>query len=289
MHIDFKQFIELELQKIHKNLKSFKWMSIDGGSINETYKVSTSTQNYFVKLNTKTVFENGFKEEVAGLQFLNENSALVPQVILEGTFNNSVFLVLEWIDSGRETPVFWENFGKQLAKLHQHTYHQFGLNYPNFMGQLPQNNTFFDDFVSFFVENRLKPQVALAYHNNLLTKQHVKHFENLYKQLPAIFPKEQPSAVHGDLWSGNFMCNTLQKAILIDPAVYYGHREVDLAMSTLFGGFSNQFYETYNEVFPLEKGFEKRKNYYNLYPLLIHLNLFGSSYLKSITSIISYF
>ena len=131
--------------------------------------------------------------------------------------------------------------------------------------------------------------MKLAYDSRLLSIHHLKYFESLYKQLKSIFPNEAPCAVHGDLWCGNFMCSTSEKAILIDPAVHYSHREVDLAMTTLFGGFSSEFYNSYQEIYPLERGFQQRKELYNLYPLLIHLNLFGTSYLKSIESIVSQF
>ena len=111
----------------------------------------------------------------------------------------------------------------------------------------------------------------------------------LLKEMPNIFPVEKPSALHGDLWSGNFLCDEKKKAVFIDPAVYFGHREVDLAMSMLFGGFSKEFYSIYDEEFPLLEGFLNRKEYYNLYPLLIHLNLFGRSYTPSIKAIIADF
>lgn len=289
MNFDLQQHIETQINQILLTDATYKWTSVSGGSINNAYKLSSGELNYFVKTNTISVFENGFKEEVLGLEFLNKNEALVPKIIAEGRFKNAIYLVLDWIETGNKTSVFWNNFAEQLANLHQHKSHQFGLDYSNFMGQLPQKNTFFDDFIEFFIENRLKPQVVLAFNNGLLQKKHLQQFQYLYKQLPSIFPKEKPCAVHGDLWSGNFMNTIQQKAVLIDPAVYYGHREVDLAMSTLFGGFSYQFYQTYNEIYPLAIGFDNRKEFYNLYPLLIHLNLFGSSYLSSITRIISYF
>ena len=267
----------------------FTWQNVSGGSINNTFKVSTKRQTFFVKTNSKTIFKNGFKEEVLGLKFLKNHNTLVPKKIVEGTFNNSIYLVLEWVERKEPTSKFWKNFAFQLANLHQHKGKQFGLNYSNYMGQLLQKNTFSSDFTDFFVENRLKPQVKLAYNANLLKKKQILQFENLYKHLSGIFPNEKPCAVHGDLWSGNYICGVNEKAIFIDPAVYYGHREVDLAMSLLFGGFSTEFYQNYQQFFPLKKGFDKRKDLYNLYPLLIHLNLFGNSYLKSIESIITKF
>ena len=264
----------------------FNWQPIGGGSINTTYKITSEKHEFFIKTNTNSVFKNGFTEEVLGLQFLENNSAIIPKIILEGTYHNHIYLILEWIEIGDKTLNFWKNFAHQLASLHRHKENYFGLAYDNFMGNLTQKNTSKNNFSDFFIENRLKPQIKIAFENNLLQKKHLSSFNNLYKQLASIFPLEDPCAVHGDLWSGNFICNKNQKAVLIDPAVYYGHREIDLAMTTLFGGFSNQFYNYYQEIYPLEKGFENRKDIYNLYPLLIHLNLFGTSYLNSIESIL---
>ena len=289
MNLELHQHIQDVINnQLSANLK-FNWQPIGGGSINNTYKITANNYTYFVKTNTVQVFENGFKEEVLGLQFLKSHHTLTPKIISEGVCQESIYLVLEWVETGVQTSNFWKNFAHQLANLHQHKSAQFGLEYTNYMGQLSQNNTFSNSFTDFFIENRLKPQVELAFNSNLLQTKHRYQFEKLYKQLPAIFPSEKPSAVHGDLWSGNFICNSQEKAVFIDPAVYYGHREVDVAMSMLFGGFSQDFYATYQEIYPLEKGFHYRKDYYNLYPLLIHLNLFGSSYLRSIEKILSQF
>jgi fructosamine-3-kinase len=289
MDSHFKTYIENCLNKHFKTNSIFYWQAVSGGSINNTFKVFNENHTFFVKTNTKTVFENGFNEEVLGLQFLAKHKALVPNIVLKGSFNNYIYLVLEWVESVAETTKFWINFAEQLANLHQQKSKKFGLDYANYMGQLLQTNTFSTNFSDFFIENRLKPQVKLAYNSAKFSKKNVDQIEKLYKKLPEIFPTENPCAVHGDLWSGNFMCSKNQNAVLIDPAVYYGHREIDLAMTTLFGGFSTVFYNHYNEIYPLEKGFNNRKDFYNLYPLLIHLNLFGSSYLRSIENIITEF
>jgi fructosamine-3-kinase len=289
MDLKFQQHIATKInRKLNRNLR-FYWQSVGGGSINTTHKISSENFNYFVKTNTTSVFKNGFKEEVLGLQFLKKQGAIVPKIIIEGAFNNHIYLVLAWIDEGIKIEKFWKNFAFHLANLHQQSAEQFGLEYPNFMGELPQKNTFYNDFSTFFIENRLKPQVKLAFNKGFLQTKQLSQFENLYKQLPSIFPIEKPSAVHGDLWSGNYICSQNNKVVFIDPAVYYGHREIDLAMSMLFGGFSLEFYNTYQEIYTLEKGFNSRKDIYNLYPLLIHLNLFGNSYFKNIETIVSKF
>lgn len=274
--------------KFSKNA-TYKWQNIGGGSINATYKITSTAHSFFVKTNTTSTFKTGFTEEVLGLQFLNTHNIITPTIIYEGVFLNEIFLVLSWVDSGAKTNLFWQNFAEQLVHLHQQTEVEFGLGYSNYMGSLLQKNTRFNNFSDFFIENRLKPQVKLAYDNNKLQQKHLKQFEALYVELPAIFPIEKPSALHGDLWSGNFICSNNEKAVFIDPAVYYGHREMDIAMTQLFGGFSEGFYKNYQDLFPLASCFNLRTNFYNLYPLLIHLNLFGNSYLGSIENIITKF
>ena len=289
MKLELQQHIEHQLLSLSSTNNTFKWQTVEGGSINKTFKVSTPTNTYFVKTNTTSVFKNGFKEEVLGLQFLEKNNAFIPKIISEGSFQNDIFLILEWIEKGTETNLFWGNFAQELAELHQQKGTQFGLDHSNYMGQLPQNNSRFDDFVTFFIENRLKPQVKLAFDSNKIEKKHLAQFDVLYTDINSIFPEEKPAAIHGDLWSGNYICSTQEKAILIDPAVYYGHREIDIAMTQLFGGFPPLFYKRYNEIYPLEPCFNLRTNFYNLYPLLVHLNLFGNSYLKSVEDIITKF
>ncbi len=289
MNTALQQHIENCLNEKYASQFNFDWIQVSGGSINNTYKITSKRYSFFVKTNTLSTFNNGFEEEVLGLQFLNNYSVSTPEIIDYGVFGISIYLVLGWVESYRETPSFWKYFAQQLVSLHQQNNKLFGLDYSNFMGELTQKNTFFTSFSEFFIENRLKPQVELAFNSNKLQQKHLLQFKRLYKELPSIFPIEKPSAIHGDLWSGNYICSQNEKVILIDPAVNYGHREIDLAMSLLFGGFSNKFYTTYQEISPLEKGFNNRKDIYNLYPLLVHLNLFGNSYLSSVQNIITKF
>ena len=152
------------------------------------------------------------------------------------------------------------------------------------MGSLPQSNILRDDWTDFFVQQRLQPQVELAINNKLLEKKHSISFTKLYQKIEGLFEKEKPSLLHGDLWSGNFMCNQQSLPVLIDPAVYFGHRSMDLAMTTLFSGFYHSFYDAYNYHFRYPVNHKEQWEVCNLYPLLIHLNLFGKSYLPPIES-----
>jgi fructosamine-3-kinase len=211
-----------------------------------------------------------------------QNTIKAPEVINYFTFANHQVLLLEWIESGTKTTEFWKRFGEQLAQLHSVNNQEFGLHEDNYMGSVKQINKWKINWVDFFRENRLEPLVIECVNQHLLTKKHQQQFENVYQKLFELFPEETPSLVHGDLWSGNFMCNAHAQPVLIDPAVYYGHRSVDLAMTTLFGGFDKGFYDSYNYNFPFPKNYKEQWEICNLYPLLIHLLLFGRSYLPQI-------
>ena len=256
---------------------------VSGGSINSAYRFATSRGNFFVKTNHASRYPEMFQKEAKGLALLRNAGALkVPEVLLADTAGEEAFLLLEYIDGANEKKDFWEDFGKRLAQLHQHHAEQFGLDHDNYMGSLWQHNDQHADWVTFFIEERLQRQVVLARDNGHMGRSDVAAFERLYVRLPEIFPPAIPSLLHGDLWSGNFMTGSDGSACLIDPAVYYGHPEIDIAMSTLFGGFGSRFYESYYSHNPLPGNYHGRLPIYNLYPLLVHVNLFGGSYLSSV-------
>ena len=150
------------------------------------------------------------------------------------------------------------------------------------MGSLAQVNRQGVSWTEFFIEERLKPQVELGELKGLLAGSILDQFEIVYEKLDSLYPAERPALIHGDLWSGNYLVNSAEKPVLIDPAISYSNRECDIAMTTLFGGFQQLFYDAYNEVFPLQQGWKQRLDLWNLYPLLVHVNLFGTSYLGGI-------
>jgi fructosamine-3-kinase len=164
---------------------------------------------------------------------------------------------------------------------------QFGLHQDNFIASLGQDNTTNTSWTKFFIENRLEPLIGKAFYDSLISEKFLYRFREIYAKLESIFPKEKPALLHGDLWSGNVLRDNSGNPALIDPAVYYGNREMDLAFSRLFGGFDEGFYQAYEAVFPLEPDFEIRTDIYNLYPLLVHLHLFGKSYLSGIEKTIN--
>ncbi len=193
------------------------------------------------------------------------------------------------VDTDIAEPAAMKDLGIRLANMHLHRHTHYGFHTDNYMGSLAQQNHESVDWVAFFVKNRLLPQIELASFKNLLDINDALLFDKLIEKLPSLYEKERPSLVHGDLWSGNVIFSNLQEPVLIDPATYYGNREVDMGMTRLFGGFSGAFYEAYQQTYPLKRGWEQRCEIWNLYPLLIHLNLFGRGYLKQIKSVLNKF
>lgn len=262
--------------------KSFQVRPVGGGNINEAYEVVIDkSQKFFCKTNSSQKFPGLFKAEKKGLEKLQTQQLIrIPKVVACEEIDNQQILVLEWIEQGLKTSKFWKSFGEQLAALHHVSSQFFGLDENNYMGALPQYNQPWNNWCDFFIEQRLMLQVKLAIDRGLLSDD-IK-FENLYRQLPNLFAPEPPSLQHGDLWSGNFLCDDQSMPVLIDPAIYFGHRSVDLGMTTLFGGFERAFYESYHYCYPLPYNHWEQWEVCNLYPLLIHLNLFGKSYLGDI-------
>lgn len=261
--------------------------SIGGGCINNAAEIVTTSGRYFLKYNLVSKYPDMFEKEALGLKLLASAGSLrVPEVLFHSTADDYAFLLLEIIESGSRQPDFWTDFGRSLAALHRHSAGMFGLDHDNYMGSLKQSNHFHTGWYDFFVAERLEPQLKLARDEGLISASTIKSFENLYRKLPELIPEEKPALIHGDLWSGNFMVSDEGRACLIDPAAHYGHRESDIAMTKLFGGFTEEFYSAYNSAWPLEKGWQQRIDILNLYPLLIHVNLFGESYLRDVQNII---
>jgi len=282
----FTAYLEQQLSiAIKQELRLKHVSSVSGGSINAAYCLHTTAGDYMMKRNSKSAFPGMSACESAGLAAIRKTKTIaVPQTILLDEFEDDSFLVLEWIETVGATPAAAKLLGQQLAAMHKHTANEFGFDANNYMGSLPQSNRSHTTWASFFINERLQPMVKIGVDKGLLQHSDEKNFERLYQLLPGLFSEEPPALLHGDLWSGNYLISANQKPYLIDPAVSYGHREFDIAMTTLFGGFNREFYEAYQNSFPLEKDWQQRINLWNLYPLLLHLNLFGSGYLIPIKS-----
>lgn len=256
---------------------------VGGGSINQAACLFTNVGKVFIKWNDAHAYPAMFETEVKGLNLLGSAGCIaVPQVYAQHTGQRHSFLLMEFVETALPNAQFWQTFGRQLAAMHRVTQSFYGLDHQNYMGSLPQHNQTKTHFATFFHTQRLLPQVTMAVNKRLLQTQHVALFEKLYHRLPSLLPTEPPALVHGDLWSGNFLTSALETPVLIDPAAHFGHREADLAMTYLFGGFNPLFYQSYQQHYPLQPHFNQRIAIYNLYPLLVHVNLFGTSYLPPI-------
>ena len=260
---------------------------VNGGSICDAFSFQYAGRNFFCKTHAD-VPEDLFFIEYKSLEYLKGRSSYyIPELVGLGKSNGFIFLCMEFLTVSPE-PAFWAEAGAALADLHKNSNKQFGFDYSNYMGSVRQSNTWTEKFPVFYINNRLIPMVKICYDEGLLGKIALNKFDRFYRELDSIIPEENASLIHGDFWMGNLLF-TDRGVALIDPSVSYSHREVDLAMSKLFGGFNDDFYRSYNEKFPLEKDWESRVNWYNLYPLLIHLHLFGESYKSKIEKIIADF
>ncbi len=276
--------------KFGKNVNIISESYVGGGSINDTRMIKTEEGDFFVKINSASRYPQMFEKEAKGLEILKQADVIdIPNVVGFGENNDDAFLILNYIKSSAKSPGFWTEFGEKLAMLHKNSNEYFGLDHDNYIGSLHQSNKPHKTWEDFFREERLEPQIEKAYNSGEIDKATIKMFDRFFNKLGEIFPVEPPSLIHGDLWGGNYMVNETGNPVLIDPAVYYGHREMDLGMSQLFGGFSNEFYRAYDNTFPLEPGWQKRLDYCNLYPLMVHVNLFGGGYVGSVKTILSKF
>lgn len=262
---------------------------VSGGDINCAYRLSGNGQLVFMKANRERSVDF-FIAEVAGLRAIAETRTIrVPEVLATGRDGKyGAFLLLEW-SRGTPSADFFENFGRRLAEMHKAEtggiVKGFGFSMDNYIGAGKQENTPKENWTDFFRDHRLVPQLRKAdyWFDSTDRKRITRLLDNLGDYLPE---PDFPSLLHGDLWSGNYITGNDGEAWLIDPAVYVGHAEADLAMTELFGGFPGQFYEAYNEVNRIDTGYKDRRDLYNLYHLLNHLNLFGGWYLGEVKEIL---
>jgi protein-ribulosamine 3-kinase len=281
------QFIESILQESLGNeavLKDFQFLYC--GNFNLAARVITQSGKYFIKWN-KGDHEGMFESEAKSMELIREtNTVHVPKVYGYGKIQDGAYLMLDFVSESSKKENYWSVFGLKLAQLHSKTNENFGLHFNNYVGALRQINDLSKDGIQFFLEKRLLFQLEMAYRAKLVDYKLYIDTQNLFSKIPSLFPKEAPALLHGDLWSGNIMVGSDGYAAVVDPSAYYGLREAEIAFTTLFGGFKQEFYEAYNEVKPLESGFKDRIDLYNLYPLLVHLNLFGGGYLDAVKRIV---
>lgn len=249
-----------------------------GGCINQAQKLSDGCQHWFVKTNNADRVAM-FEAEAEGLNALAETATIgVPRALCTGTLDGRSYIVIEYIEHGRSRDDSQALAGRQLAAMHRHLADQYGWHRDNTIGATPQYNHWEAQWSVFWRDHRLGFQLDLAARQG-----HTGRLQSSGEQLLSRFTAlidhaPQPSLLHGDLWGGNITFNTEGQPVIFDPAVYYGDRETDLAMTELFGGFSADFYAAYREAWPLAPGYRVRRQLYNLYHVLNHLNLFGGGY-----------
>ena len=259
--------------------------ALAGGDINRAEEVVLADgRRLFVKTNDRSP-HGMFAAEARGLGWLDEAGALrIPKVVAVATPEDShQFLVLELVTTGAPARDFDQKLGHGLAALHRHGAPGFGLEHDNFIGWLPQANAAAKSWSEFYRTRRLEAQLRRAADEGRASSRMRQGFARLFGVLDDLLgPAEPPARLHGDLWGGNLLCDDRGAPCLIDPAVYGGHREIDLAMMRLFGGFGPRVFDAYEEAWPLPEGHRERVSLYQLYPLMVHVNLFGGSYIGSV-------
>lgn len=264
--------------------------AVAGGCIAGGRRVTLADgRSFFVKQGA-SLPPSMFAAEARGLEALaSERGPRVPRVEAYWAGDDGGYIVLEWIEQGGRGPGFAEAFGRALAALHgERRVERFGFDGDNYIGSTPQPNGWMESWHDFFRERRIGFQTRLARDRGLLDAADARAIEAILGRLESLLSApEHPSVLHGDLWGGNYLVDARGEAVLIDPATYYGHREADLAMTELFGGFPPGFYRAYDEAWPLDPGYRDRVDLYNLYHLLNHANIFGGGYVSSVRSIVA--
>lgn len=261
---------------------------ITGGCINETICLRGEKQSFFVKLNSAHKLPM-FEAETLGLKAIRATQTIrAPAPIACGVDKKQCWLALEFItllDHGSSSSD--ARLGESLAAMHRHSSGAFGWERDNTIGSTPQLNAWTQDWLTFLRQQRFGPQLAWARAAGLPTNT-TDRAEKLLAAIPALFTnyRPQPSLLHGDLWSGNRGTDSSGSPVIFDPAVYYGDREADIAMTELFGGITADFYQAYNAAWPMDPGYESRKELYNLYHVLNHFNLFGGTYARQAQTLI---
>jgi fructosamine-3-kinase len=256
---------------------------IGGGSVNRTFKLRADAGPLFVKVSAPNAAAM-LEAQAQGLALLREADAVrVPEVLAVGRVEAGAFLALEWLELGAKTASAESALGTALARQHRHTAESFGWERDNTIGTTPQVNTRASDWTAFFAERRLRFQLDLAERNGL-SGAVVEPARALVDTLEGLLGDHTPapSLLHGDLWGGNWGATRDDTAVIFDPAVYFGDRETDIAMTRLFGGFGPDFYAAYEAAWPLTPGWQRRVDLYNLYHLLNHFNLFGAGYAAAV-------
>ncbi len=264
--------------------------SVGGGDISDAYKIITSSNSYFVKTGEKKNALKMYRTELEGLKHLTDKAHIkVPKAVKATEDGQRAFLILEWVEAGTYNTNTPQKIAKALVQLHAVKEKFFGLDYNNFVGYLDQINDKNDDWLSFYYQNRIEYQLKMAIDVGRLDFSTMRKVDKMFRLIEQEHPDVEPCLLHGDLWNGNVMIGQGGEPYFIDPAIYYGYREMDYAMMRLFGGFDQAIFDYIDDKMPLDKGYEDRLRFYQLYYVLVHVNIFGGSYSHSVKEIISYY
>lgn len=258
-------------------------VALSGGDVSRALRLEMDNGRSLVLKVKLDAPPDMFVREAEGLAALSDaNGPPVPAVYLTGPD----FILLEDLRPAPAMPGYWEAFGQQLAALHLTTHPCYGFAHDNYCGETSQPNPWTESGHEFFAEHRLRHQARLARDRERLNRPDLRRLESVCERLPDLVPPQSPALIHGDLWGGNAVTGPRGEPALIDPAAHFGWAEAELAMTLLFGGFPNAFYDAYAASYPLPPGWRGRADLYNLYHLLNHLNVFGASYLTRVQDIL---
>ena len=291
------RILQKYLETVHNlNIKSA--VLLDGGCINHALRLDSEDRTYCLKWNGEAS-PGTFSCEARGLALISASQTIrVPRVFGFGDpSGNGIpgYILMEWIEPPDQKSLSMAMLGEQLARLHLNptkSSQQFGLDYDNFIGSSVQVNAWSENWSTFFRDQRLGVQINMALRKGHLSMDRRRRLDTLLTHLDTLLPARidlRPSLLHGDLWSGNVIPGQTGEPVLIDPAVYYGDREAEIAYTELFGGFDTEFYQAYKSVYPLDPGYKDRRDLYNLYHLLNHLNIFGESYGPMVDQILKHY
>jgi len=273
------QHLQSELDLYIGPVKINGFSNVFGGDINQTFRLDLAKSGFlFIKVNAAQRL-GMFEAEYIALKTIHASKSIkCPQPIITGSFENKSYLVMEYIEFGSGTGNTYAEFGRQLAAMHKTTNANFGFDIDNTIGSSPQYNSYKENWLEFWRDKRMLPQLEMAEKNGSGKGLRLASDKVLAK-LDEFFPAQPvPSLLHGDLWSGNYAADKDSKPVIYDPASYYGDRESDLAMTELFGRCPDNFYASYDEVCPLPDGYSRRRTLYNIYHIINHYNLFGGGY-----------
>ena len=281
-----KQLLSYISHLTNKELHNIQ--SLSGGSISSAYCLKWDNGAYFLKVNANSDALEMFVAEQKGLQAIEEtNSIAVPKAHHVEVYDNKAFLLMDYVESKSPNTSDFKALGTQLAKLHLNHKDKFGFTSNNFIGSLPQSNSKHTNWAEFYWYERIAPQLKLAERNKLLKTSELPTAQTAITVYEDLLGNDiKPSLIHGDLWAGNYLIAADGTPFLIDPAVYWGHSMVDIAMSKLFGGFGDEFYSAYHAIIPKTANHNAQIDLYQLYFLLVHLNMFGRSYYGGVAAIL---